>query len=230
MLSGSIQSISAAIPQRFEPSLAIPASTNSLACQGSYTKKDWHGWVVTSPLAAYQKYFGEQGQWPTNFLLWPVMLLKALWYLLHSTWWRTQKIINPCIIWFTFEPTSVPPLKLQSIVRILQCPGQCWIAPIVDPLKLRWSETMSPTKTIHLCHQQMSQCTGPPIQRFRPVNVIPCHQFVFRLKNIPLKTRFNKNNWLSYIYLVCSTLLSSWAEQQARLGVDSDLALVSIYK
>ena len=39
----------------------------------------------------------------------------------------------------------------------------------------------------HLGHQQMSQCAGPPIKRFRPIDVISCHQFVFRLKDVPLK-------------------------------------------
>ena len=39
---------------------------------------------------------------------------------------------------------------------------------------------------------------------------------------------WNKINLL--FLFVCSTLLWSWAGQQARLGVDSDLALVSIYK
>ena len=49
---------------------------------------------------------------------------------------KNTKISNPCVTVFTFELTSAPPLKLQSTVGILQCRGQCWIAPIEDPSKI----------------------------------------------------------------------------------------------
>ena len=67
---------------------------------------------------------------------------------------------------------------------------------------------------IHLCHQQMSQCAGPPIQRFRPVDVIPCHQLVFRLEDIPLRIQMNKSILLTEECVV----LCYWVEQSGRPG------------
>ena len=221
------QSSLSALPSRkglTHPSLSLPPPT--LLPDKELLIQKFDMVITTLPLVACQKYFGEPGQWPASFLLWPAMLLKALWSLLHSTCCQAHLTH---VSHFFCSPLN----RLQFLLWNSNQLEESYSAQASAKLlqlrilkKCRRSKTMLLTKTVHLCHQQMSQCTGPPIQRFGPVDMIPCYQFVFRLKNIPLNVHINKN----ILFWECSTLQLSLAERQARLEVDSDLALVSICK
>lgn len=218
VLSGSIQSISAAIPHKFDPSLDIPASTNSLAWKRTHVTKGWRIQPLLLTSGRMSKILWRAGSVTSK--LPPVggdalnsSVIPSPFHLLKSTIFVLNMRTLLHYLWTDFNSSSETPINCRNLTvprPVLNCSN--W-----GSFKKFRGQKQSHQPYyfwIYLCHQQMSQCAGPPIKRFRPVDVIPCHQLVFRLEDIPLGIHINKNIFMTLWYV----LLCYWVEQSGRPG------------